>query len=632
MAIWRDVWRIINGQKTSNGRDEDNRTVVRDSARFKGLSMSKQDRINAIIDNEQKKYAQKILGPLETVEDVKKRSGALVPMIVNNYTTSKPLTRTVLDAIVGPGVTVGGFPSAMGTMYNTATGNGMPGQDPATFNRTTPNLWLSPGEAAAIYSQKGIPETIIRKKSLSVLLNGVKIENPRLEASQIDLVQENLVAKGLPQTVAYGIRDSLTYGGALVFPMFRKDSPVTMHLPIEALLRYDVVGKDCIDRFVTLDRWNVVHIPNWNPVAEDFTEPMAYYIPFLGTDVHRDRCARIISAPQAGYWGTIMTMGWGISDIPGWLESVYNYQNVMSAIPTMINQMSILARTFNVDGIMATEGSLIADDIAFENTIKVREMSPNNPINLDVVGNIEAIQRDFKEVPNLVRLIRQDVGAKANIPEELVWSSERGAFASGDPTEGAQEKQWESIKYIHRDVAYQLRRLALLTVIDTLGKSRDVMRALPYTTISFDNPIVANAEVRAKIAGYLGKAAFDMRSAGFPADAVAQIMSSYGDDEFSVRSDLLEDLKKRQALLDEHEKEKHKKDMELLDAQIEAVKAQAQGIPGTGGGGTGIARSGGSEGYTRLEQHSKETTRGTAARKEGLARAQGKMEKTLKAT
>jgi hypothetical protein len=628
MSVWRDVWRIINGQKTSNGRDEGNRTIVRDSVRFKGLPLSKQDRINALIENEQKAYTQKIIGPLDTVEDVKKRSGELVPMLVNNYVSSKPMAKSVYDSIVGPGVSVGGFPSARGAMYNTATVNGMPGQDPSTFNRTIPNLWISPGEAAAIYSQKGIPETIIRKKSLSVLLNGVKITNSWLTAAQTDAVRENLIAKGLPQTISYGLRDSLAYGGALTFPMFRRDTPVTMHLPVEALLRYDVVGKGCIDRFVTLDRWNVVHIPNWNPAAEDFIEPESYYIPFLGSDVHRDRCARIISAPQAGYWGTIMTMGWGISDIPGWLESVYNYQNVMSAIPTMINQMSILARTFNVDGILATEGGMIADDIAFENTIKVREMSPNNPINLDVVGNIQAIQRDFKEVQNLVRLIRQDVGARANIPEELLWSSERGAFSSGDQTEGAQEKQWESIKYIHRDVAYQLRRIAMLMIIDTLGKGRDVMRALPYTVISFDNPIVANAEVRAEIAEHLGKAAFDMRSAGFPADAVAQIMSSYGDDEFSVRSDLLDDLKKRQARVDAQEEEKHKKEMELMDAQIKATRAQAERVQDTG---PGVPHSGGDSGYSRLEQHSKERTRGTAARMEGLARAEGKMKKTQKA-
>jgi hypothetical protein len=407
---------------------------------------------------------------------------------------------------------------------------------------------------------------------------------------------------------------------------------MTMHLPIETLLKYGIIGKGCIDWMVSLDRWNCVHIPNWNPVSRDFLYPKQYYIPFLGTHVAGDRCARIVTAPQVGYWAVLMTLGWGISDIPGWIESVYNYHNVMAAIPNMINQMSILVRTFNVDGILATEGSNILEDIDLVNTVKFREVSQNNFISADVIGEIKAIQRDFKEVPNLVRLIRQDVGGKANIPEELLWSSDRGAFSSGDPTEGAQEKQWESIKYIHRDVAFQLKNVAMLEVINALGKDRDVLSALPYTTIEFDNPVIANAEARAEIAEHLGKTALDLTASGIPSDAVMEIVSSYGDDEFSVRSDLLEDLKKRQEILDGREEEKHEKTMELLDAQIEQTREQAEHMgdapagSGSGGGSKGkiLTSSSGGEGYTRLEQKKHEKSRGTAARRESLQRNSGK--------
>jgi hypothetical protein len=348
---------------------------------------------------------------------------------MNNYKTNSPLTQTVRDAIM-----------------NMPTSTGVMGQDPSTANAVSPNVWISPGEAAAIYSQKGIPEMIIRKKSQSVLLNGVKIKNPRLSASQIDSVQEDMVRNGLANKIADCLRDSLVYGGALLFPMFKKDTPISMNLPVEGLMRYGIVGKGCIDWMVSLDRWNTVHIPNWNPTARDFLYPRQYYVPFLGCDVSGQRCARIVTAPQAGYWGVLMTLGWGISDIPGWIQSIYNYSNVMQALPNMIAQMSILARTINVDGIAAMEGGLLLEELIKQNTVRVREMSVNNPITMDVIGTIQAIQRDFKEVPNLVRLIRQDAAAKAGIPEELFWSSERGAFSSGDSTEGALEKQWESVK------------------------------------------------------------------------------------------------------------------------------------------------------------------------------------------
>jgi hypothetical protein len=609
-AYWREVWHIINRADTST-YCSDGAVRVRHNDRFKALSLSRQDEINAMIENEQRERTMRYYRTLDTLEDVKARSARLIPLVVNNYKTDRPVIKSVMDAI-----------SNLPTMSNVY------GQDPATMNSISPNVYISPHEAAAIYSQKGLPETIINKKGKSPLLNGVKIKNPRLTPKQHDIIRDDMIKCGLANKIVESILQSLIYGGSLLFPMFKHDSPLSMHLPVEALLRYGIVGKGCIDWTVSLDRWNCVHIPNWNPTSRDFLYPQQYYIPFLGAHVSGQRCARIVTAPQVGYWAVLMTLGWGISDIPGWIESVYNYYNVMSAIPTMIAQMSILARTINVDGILATEGANILGDIDFEETVKVRQTSINNPIGLDVIGEIKAIQRDFKEVPNLVRLIRQDVGGRANIPEELLWSSERGAFSSGDPTEGAQEKQWESIKYIHRDVAFQLRNVAMLEVINALGKDRDVLSALPYTTIEFDNPIISNAESRAEIAEHLGKTAFDFSGSGWPADLVAELVSEYGDHEFSVSSDLLDRLRERQAALDEREKEKHDKEMELLDAQIGQVKEQTEHIggvsAGSGGGGVRARKPGWGEGYSRLEQHKKEKTRGTAARREGLQKAESK--------
>jgi hypothetical protein len=437
-----------------------------------------------------------------------------------------------------------------------------------------------------------------------------------------------MVKNGLAGKIAEAIIQSLRYGGALLFPMFRRDSPLSMGLPVEALLRYGIAGKGCISWMVALDRWNCVHIPDWNPAAQDFLCPKQYYIPFLGTHVSGERCARIVTGQQYGYWAVLMTLGWGISDIPGWIESVYNYYNVMAAIPTMIAQMSVVVRSMNVDGVLATEGSNIMHDIDLENTVVVRESSVNNPIDLDVIGELKAIQRDFKEVPNLVRLIRQDVGGRANIPEELLWSSERGAFSSGDPTEGAQEKQWESIKYLHRDVACQLKPVAMLEVINALGKGRDVLSALPYTTIEFDNPVVANAETRSKILANTSEAIFNIVSATLPLDAAARAISENSDDEFKMPADVMESLKERQAEIDRREKEKYEKEMALLDAEIALTNEQAEnaGMISAGGGGKGkiLTSSSGGKGYSRLEQKKHEKSRGTVARRESLQRMQGK--------
>jgi hypothetical protein len=607
MAWHDDVWAVINSGGASVARDSAGRTIARDSRRFKPLEEKKQSRVNDMIANELERRFRRTIGrdeTLLTLGDVRRKSANLVPLMLNSWKTDRPVTEAVRDSIM-----------------NLSTMHGVYGQDPGTNNRVTANIWITPREAQGIYSQKGLPEIVIKKKSQSILLNGVKIKNPKLTPSQLDAVQEDMERTGLANKLADAVRDSLVYGGSLMFPMFKNDTPLSMSLSVPQLAKWGVVRKGCIDRVVTLDRWNAVHVPNWNPTSADFLSPKRYYIPFLGSDVSGDRCSRIVTAPQAGYWGVLMTMGWGISDIPGWIESVYNYYSVMSAIPTMISQMSILARTFNVDAVLATEGSNVLNDIDLLNTIKVRESSVHNPISLDVIGQIQAIQRDFKEVPNLVRLIRQDFAARTGIPEELFFSSERGAFSSGDTTEGALEKQWESIKYMHRDVAAQMKPVAMLEVINTLGLDRDVLRALPYTSIEFDNPSLSNMSDKAAVADDLTKSYFNLVSGQMPMEQAINIIAAIGGTDFPVNAKLMEELQKRQEKIDAQADEEHDLNMELLEAQVEQAKNPPE--PGFGSPAPAANKPKG-EGYSRLEQKQHEKSRGTQARRESLQKAQAK--------
>lgn len=636
MAYNNDVWRQIEKSGTSTYR-KDNKTLVRCTDSFKAMPLRTQESINAKIANAELSNVKKIMPDVVDAKTLRTQvRDRLTPVILNSYHSKGSIISRVGDVMPGFGIERSApGPQGFGDGYvgNFTTGDGMPGKDPAHDLRIIPNVWISPAEANAIYSQKGIPELIIKKKSQSILINGVRIRNPYFKPEWMDKIRDNMIKHDLADHIAQATNWSLVYGGSLMFPMFKEDSPVSMHLPMQALLKAGIVKKGCIDRFVTLDRWNVVHIPQWNPTAADFLNPKEYFIPFLGCDVSGDRCARVITAPQAGYLGNIMTLGWGISDMNGWYESVLNYMTVMSTIPTMINQMSILARTINVDGVLATEGELILDEVASQDTIRVRHSSNvNDPINLDVIGNLQAIQRDFKEVPELMRLIRQDFCARANIPEELILSSERGAFSSGDTTEGALEKQWEAIKYIHKDVARQLRYITYLIVIDALGVDREVMKYLPYTTIEFDNPALTDAAKKADFFKKMTEGYFNEVSGLMPAGDALSLAASVGETDFPVDSDVIEELKKRQKKLDAQADEKHELEMELLRAQVvQTQNAATQAAnPASGAGGKTAPKpkkDDAGEGHSygdRLEQRQHEKVSSEGKNFQRIQKAQGR--------
>lgn len=550
----KEIHRIIKSGKGSAYRTKDNKTHVTDSTKFKSFPIRCMDTINDIMENASLRSIKEKNISVCTLGDIER--------------TSKMAAQKALISIVQDG---SGARYVKDNIYNPVTGSGT-GADPSVYGNAFPNLWISPYEASALYSQKGLPELIINKKSKSIFLNGIKIKNAKLKSKDLDAVNLNMVKLGIPKIISDAVRDSLVYGGDLVFPLLKKDNPITTLMPFGALLKSGILGKGSIDYIVSLDRWNTMHLPFTNPTHRDYLNPEKYFIPYLGADLHGSRASRIVTGSQAGWLGQVATYGWGLSDFCGYMREIINYKNAVNTLPVMIQQMSILARTIPVDGVLASEGANALDALVEQNTIRVREMSLANPINIDLLGELHAINRDFAEVPSLIRLLRQDAAAAASVPEPLLWSSEKGNFSSGDDTEGNLHKQYESIKYIHSDVQMQFKKLAMILVIDALGTDTDIMEALPYTEMHFDVPMVANAAERARVGYDISQTYFQLVASQMPASMAAQIASSYAGDELSFSSELLEDLERRQKEADERAEEKHNKEMELMEAQIESTK------------------------------------------------------------
>lgn len=548
-----DIWPIIEAESVSS-IVKDSLVEVHFANEFKPLPEASLALINAKIENEMK--TQLIIkskdsgAEVATYDDARKKAASFGHAIRYNYKTGKDILTTA-DSMIQRDV-------------SPFMGN--------TNQFVSNNLWISPSEAAQIYSGKGIPELIIEKKSHSPLLNGIKIKNPKLAPKELDKVSEDIIKYQFDMRVAEVIRDSLVFGGALFFPKFKKDSPKTTFMSVANLVKYGVLGKDSIERFVTLDRWNVVFTPDWNPLSAAFLKPPAYFIPFLGSIMNAERCSRVVTSPAAGYWGTMLTLGWGVSDIPGWIESVLNYDAVMQAIPYMIKQMSLLARTFDSSGMSAMEGAALLDMMGEENTIRNRATGPESIVNIDTIGDLKAISRDFTNVPELVRLLRQDVGARARYPEELIWSSERGAFSSGGDADSAFEKQTENVRYTHLKVSKQLKEVVMIFLINSLGTSDRILKALPYTSIEFDNPKLTNAKDRSEISAKINKGIFDAVAAGIPIPIAINMAQQLSDNEFNLTSELTDQLEERQKENDIYNNKKRELELEQMEASLEATK------------------------------------------------------------
>ena len=656
MLDYKELKKLWNNSNVSVKHYVNGKTAVTDSVNFKGMAMSAletmQDLVEKSISEDTKALADKAGIQLDSLSTVSARANQNVGIIMDCLQSKKPMTaEEIRKKAQSP---VGIRDSIFNGRWNVNTP-----LDPVQSNLALPNVYISPWEANSLYSQKGIFETIINKKAKSILLNGCYIENSHLSQQQQDEINEKAEAKhDFKNVLVDATLTSLVYGGSLCFPLFKKDTPVTTALSLASLLKLGVLGKDCIDYFVNLDRWNTFIIPPYNPTQKDFLRPDVYTIPFLGSDVYHGRCARVVTAKQAGYWGQVLNQGWGISDLCGYLQSGMNYKVAIQSLPLMIQQMSILARVVNVDGVLATEGANALDALVEQDTIRTREASPDNPVTMDVLGDIKSINRNFAQVPELIRLLRQDLASDATLPEPLLFSSEKGNFSSGDDTQGNLFKQNESVQLIHKDIEHQFKQLAKIMVIDALGTDDEILKALPYTQIHFDQPVIANALERAQIGKFHSENIFNLVSARFPIDIAVEMADKNVSSDMKTSADILDKLRAIQDKGDEQddkrtklELEQKKADVEQTEAQVkateEAVKNQKMFAGSTSGAGhkqhgsESSAKTQGKspadeqreralsdktqKGYSRLEQKQHEKTRvGSTKRSEKLAKAQNK--------
>ena len=631
---------------------QNGKVVVADSVRFKGMPMSMLEEAQALVEKAVKEdteaTARKSGIQLDSVKSVSDRANQNIGIIMDCLRSNKPMTaEEIRKKAQSPQGIRDSIVNGRWNINNLA--------DPSRANLSLPNIYISPWEANSLYSQKGIFETIINKKSKSILLNGCNLENNHLTQKQIDLVKEKMEVHNFKNILAESTLTSLVYGGALTFPLFKKDTPVTTALNLNALLKLGVLGKDCIDYFVHLDRWNTFIIPPYNPTQKDFLRPDVYTIPFLGSDVYHGRCARVITAKQAGYWGQVLNQGWGISDLCGYLQSGMNYKVAVQSLPLMIQQMSILARTVNVDGVLATEGANALDALVEQDTIRTREASPDNPITMDVLGDIKSINRNFGQVPELIRLLRQDLASDAVLPEPLLFSSEKGNFSSGDDTQGNLFNQNESVQMIHKDLECQFKQLAKIMVIDALGTDKDVLEALPYTQIHFDQPVIANALERAQIGKFHSETVFNLVSARLPIDIAVEMADKNVSSDMRTNAEILDKLRTIQNKGDKQDERRIDLELEQKKADIEQTEAQTKATEESVKVQKAVVSSGGTnkkgeekteltkgkspaeeqrekalsdkeeKGYSRLEQKQHEKTRvGSTKRSEKLAKSKNK--------
>lgn len=433
--------------------------------------------------------------------------------------------------------------------------------DPSTYSHASMPVMLGPMEQAALYSNGGLAGIIIDKKSMGMVANGVtfKTFTPKFWThDKIQQMEEASELTGCNATLVETSRDALTFGGAVSYPVFKNDNVASFLRPMDTL----PLEKGCIERWVEGDRWNTVFVPSFIITAEDYLRPKTIYMPLGGYELDTSRV--VLMRPKTmPYWATMYNLGWSPSDYVGYIRALYAYLMVAMSVPIMAQQMSLLLYQMPLDAITAQLGADNVKKIMALNEEKMKEWSVLRPKAVNIVGELNVVNRQFSGFEHFFGAIKSDLAANCGIAEPVLFHTPNKGFS--DNTQEALLKDSEMMKMLQRSIEPQLVPHTDALIAHVFGQDSEEWRERRKLWMSFDKPIVSTEKDMAEIGARFAATIASLSAANVPTDIAIRMASQFFKNA-DIGDDMLDAVKK------EVERQ-HKMEEEGLRAKKEAEKA-----------------------------------------------------------
>lgn len=442
--------------------------------------------------------------------------------------------------------------------------------DPQAYTKASMPVMMGPMEQAALYSNGGLAGLIIDKKSMGMVSNGItfKTFTPKFWThDKIQRLEEAAELTGCNAALTEVSRDALVFGGAVSYPVFKKDSLASFAREMDKM--HLEVG--CVDRWVVADRWNVVFVPSFILTAEDYLRPKTIYLPLGGHEVSTSRVV-LLKPKTVPYWATMYNIGWSPSDYTGYIRSLYAYLMVAMSVPIMAQQMSLLLYQMPLDAITAQLGPETVKKLMSINEEKMKEWSVLRPKAVNIVGELNVVNRTFSGFEHFFGAIKSDLAANCGIAEPVLFHTPNKGFS--DNTQEALLKDSEMMKMLQRSIEPQLVPHTDALVAHVFGQDSEEWEQRRKLWMSFDKPVVSTQKDLAEVGARFAATVASLATAGVPADVAIKLASQFFK-EIDIDDEMLSAVK------DEVERQ-HKLEAEGLKAKKEASSGAGHSMASPG--------------------------------------------------
>ena len=408
------------------------------------------------------------------------------------------------------------------TVYNKKNGIGTM-VDPSVYTRSNIPVMIGPFEESNLYASGGLPAIIIDKKSKAMTIQGAtfKAQDKFWDSNKIQMLEEAASITGFNDAVGDSALNSFLYGGGILYPVFKGDTPGKM---LQDMYRSMKLEKGCIERWVTVDRWNLTIVPSYIVTAQDYLKPKTVFVPLSSLEINTSRVA-FIKPKQEPYWVYLLNLGWCPSDMCGWIRSYYGYKITCQSIPVMAQQMSLLLYRMPLDALNATMGADKVQELMKINEEKMNEWSAVSPKAVNMVGEVEVVDRTYSGFEQFVGAMKSELAAQSELPEPTLWHTPNKGFS--DNTTESLLKQSEALRMSQAYLERCMKPCTDALIAHVFGKDSKEWENRHTIRMSFAKPVISTEKDLAEVGARFAASVSSFVNAGVSPDTALELSSQF---------------------------------------------------------------------------------------------------------
>lgn len=397
--------------------------------------------------------------------------------------------------------------------------------DPSQYTRPIMPIMCGAGEASALYAGGGLPASIIDKKSTSMIVQGAvfipdKTATDLWTDDKTKILEDAARDTGFNDEAGDRIKDAYLFGGAILYPILKGDTPSRYLAKLDRMH----IEKGSIIRWTGVDRWNTVYVPSFIPTAADYLNPRTIMVLQESVEISTSRMCIIRPKPMP-YWSAIVNMGWSPSDVTGWIQSYYAYETTQMSIPVMAQQMSLLLYRMPLDALNSTIGVNGVEKLMAVNEEQMKSWSALSPKAVNMVGEVEVVNRTYSGFDQFVGAIKSDFAAQTEIPEPAIWHTPNKGFS--DNTQESLIKQSETLQMRQHYIERYMQNAKDLLVAHCFGTDSQEWENRHSIKLCFAKPEITTEKDLADVGAKYAASVNSLVQAGFTPDLAVQTAKQF---------------------------------------------------------------------------------------------------------